>query len=111
MNIKRLTRAGLLSDYPWAELGNSTVVDVGCGPGDSGIDVLHEYPQLNWIFQDFGHVIEQVKKVYSNNPVSTDTEQSRLSLVIFKGKSIMAASPLSSRTISSPMSARATYGI
>lgn len=50
-------------DYPWAELGKATVIDVGCGPGDSGIDVMKLYPDLHWVFQDFGGVLESVKKV------------------------------------------------
>jgi hypothetical protein len=67
---QQLTRAALLSDYPWGDLGNATVIDIGCGAGDSGIDVLRTYPQLNWVFQDFGHVLKQVQKVRPDVPVA-----------------------------------------
>jgi len=60
---QKLTREALLIDYPWGKLGSVTVVDLGCGAGDSGIDVLMRYPDLKWVFQDFGPVLEGVKKV------------------------------------------------
>lgn len=60
---QKLTREALLTDYPWAELGSATVVDLGCGAGDSGIDVLMRFPNLKWVFQDFNPVLDGVKKV------------------------------------------------
>ncbi|KAJ9606192.1 hypothetical protein H2200_009153 [Cladophialophora chaetospira] len=59
----QLTRMPLLVDYPWGELGEATVVDVGCGAGDSGIDVMKMYPQIKWAFQDLSaQVLADVKK-------------------------------------------------
>ncbi|KAK4940363.1 hypothetical protein LTR10_019469 [Elasticomyces elasticus] len=60
--LNKLTREALLTDYPWAELGSATVVDLGCGAGDSGIDVLMRFPNLKWVFQDFNPVLDGVKK-------------------------------------------------
>ncbi|KEF59858.1 uncharacterized protein A1O9_04706 [Exophiala aquamarina CBS 119918] len=60
--LNKLTRRALLTDYPWWELGEATVIDVGCGPGDSGIDVMKKYPDLGWVFQDFEAVLENVKR-------------------------------------------------
>ncbi len=63
------TRAALLDDYPWHELGEATVVDVGCGPGDSGFDIIQHNPQFKWIFQDLGHAIKALEQVAaSSNP-------------------------------------------
>ncbi|KAI1608899.1 S-adenosyl-L-methionine-dependent methyltransferase [Exophiala viscosa] len=59
---QKLTREALLTDYPWGKLGSVTIVDLGCGAGDSGIDVLKRCPDIKWIFQDFGPVLEGVKK-------------------------------------------------
>jgi 16S rRNA G1207 methylase RsmC len=54
----------LLVDYPWGELGKATVVDVGCGAGDSGIDVMKMYPDISWVFQDLNkQVLADVEKV------------------------------------------------
>ncbi|KAK6369519.1 hypothetical protein LTS17_009425 [Exophiala oligosperma] len=58
----QLTRCALLTDYPWGDLGDATVIDVGCGAGDSGIDVMKKYPRLKWTFQDFDHVLKTVKE-------------------------------------------------
>ena len=60
---QNLTRESLLSEYPWADLGNATVVDLGAGVGDSGMDVMRRFPQLKWIYQDLEPVIEALKKV------------------------------------------------
>ncbi|KAL2837813.1 S-adenosyl-L-methionine-dependent methyltransferase [Aspergillus pseudodeflectus] len=50
--LNRVTRGPLLHDFPWRDLENITVVDVGAGPGDSGFDILRLNPKLKWIFQD-----------------------------------------------------------
>ncbi|KAF2733981.1 S-adenosyl-L-methionine-dependent methyltransferase [Polyplosphaeria fusca] len=62
--LNKLTRASLLNDYPWAELGNGTVIDLGCGAGDSGMDAVQQYPHLTWVYQDFEPVLESLKKDY-----------------------------------------------
>jgi hypothetical protein len=58
-----LTRAALLNDYPWGELGDATVIDLGAGMGDSGVDVMRQYPRLRWIYQDLPTVIGSLEKV------------------------------------------------
>ncbi|CAK7237849.1 hypothetical protein SEUCBS140593_010161 [Sporothrix eucalyptigena] len=59
--LNRTTRSPLLLDYPWHELGNSRVIDVGCGPADSGFDILQKNPKLTWVLQDLPHMIDLVK--------------------------------------------------
>ncbi|KAH7392868.1 S-adenosyl-L-methionine-dependent methyltransferase [Pyrenochaeta sp. MPI-SDFR-AT-0127] len=59
--LNRLTRPALLQDFPWSERGDAHVIDVGCGPGDSGVDILRQNPGLRWTFQDLPPVIEQLK--------------------------------------------------
>lgn len=60
---QKLTRAALLCDYPWAELGSGKVIDLGSGMGDSGMDVVRRFPQITWIYQDLEPVIDTLKKV------------------------------------------------
>ncbi|CAK7217497.1 hypothetical protein SCUCBS95973_003175 [Sporothrix curviconia] len=59
--LNRTTRAPLLVDYPWGELENARVIDVGCGPADSGFDILQKYPKLTWVLQDLPPMVEVVK--------------------------------------------------
>ncbi|KAH6999409.1 S-adenosyl-L-methionine-dependent methyltransferase [Ilyonectria destructans] len=56
--LNKITRPGLLHDYPWGDLGAATVVDLGSGPGDVGLDLLRHYPQLRWTFQDLPSVVQ-----------------------------------------------------
>ncbi|PNS15934.1 Sterigmatocystin 8-O-methyltransferase [Sphaceloma murrayae] len=58
----RITRPALIHDYPWADLKDSRVVDVGCGPGDAAMDILRLNKTLRWCFQDLPPAIDQVKK-------------------------------------------------
>lgn len=61
--MKRTTRQALLEDFPWAEIGNLTVVDIGCGPGDSAVDVIKNNTKIKWVFQDLAPVIAGTEKV------------------------------------------------
>lgn len=49
-------------DYPWGELGEATVVDVGGGLGGFDIQLSHLYPDLKFVVQDRGPVISQAEK-------------------------------------------------
>ncbi|KXH59668.1 hypothetical protein CSAL01_04748 [Colletotrichum salicis] len=59
--LNRTTRPALLNDYPWHESPRARVVDVGCGPGDSGFDIMRHNPELHWTFQDLQPAIESLK--------------------------------------------------
>ncbi|CAK7222049.1 hypothetical protein SBRCBS47491_004736 [Sporothrix bragantina] len=72
--LNRTTRSPLLLDYPWGELGSARVIDVGCGPADSGFDILQKYPKLTWVLQDLPHMIELVKTLVP--PVLADRVKS-----------------------------------
>jgi hypothetical protein len=61
--LQKLTRAALLEDYPWGEIGEATVVDLGAGAGDSGMDVMRNHTKIKWVYQDLEPVIEALKKV------------------------------------------------
>ncbi|KAI1367012.1 S-adenosyl-L-methionine-dependent methyltransferase [Xylaria arbuscula] len=39
-------------DFPWAELGDGVVVDVGGGIGGFALQLLPEYPRLKFVIQD-----------------------------------------------------------
>ena len=49
-------------DYPWGDLGNATVVDVGGGFGGFDIQLSHLYPDLKFVVQDRGPVIQQAAR-------------------------------------------------
>ncbi|KAL4250249.1 Mitogen-activated protein kinase [Abortiporus biennis] len=54
----------LHSDYPWADLGNATIVDVGGGVGGMCIELSKKYPNLKYIVQDRALVLEQAPRVW-----------------------------------------------
>ena len=61
--LNKLTRASLLGDYPGGELGDVTVVDLGAGMGDSGVDVMRRFQGIRWVYQDLEPVIALLKTV------------------------------------------------
>lgn len=50
-----------LYDFPWGELGNATVVDVGGGMGGFCLQLSHIYKNLNLVLEDRGPVIQQAQ--------------------------------------------------
>jgi trans-aconitate methyltransferase len=44
-------------------LGSVNVIDLGCGPGDAAVDIMCQYPDLRWIFQDLPSIVEETEKV------------------------------------------------
>ncbi|KAI0833157.1 putative O-methyltransferase [Hypoxylon sp. FL0890] len=48
-----------LYDFPWGELGNALVVDVGGGVGSFDLQLARLYPELRFIVQDQAVPIEQ----------------------------------------------------
>ncbi|KAF4547591.1 O-methyltransferase domain-containing protein 5 [Elsinoe fawcettii] len=60
--LNHITRPALLHDFPWEKLDAVQVIDVGCGPGDVGLDVLKLNASLKWCFQDKAQVLEQTKE-------------------------------------------------
>ncbi|KAJ4290825.1 hypothetical protein N0V90_010020 [Kalmusia sp. IMI 367209] len=65
--LNKLTRVSLLEDYPWQELGKVKVIDIGAGTGDSGMDIMRKYPELTWVYQDLGPVIDTLHKNYPDD--------------------------------------------
>ncbi|KAL8931961.1 MAG: hypothetical protein Q9216_007011 [Gyalolechia sp. 2 TL-2023] len=59
----RVTGTAHLFDFPWADLGEVLVVDVGGGVGGFCLQLSHLYPNLKFIVQDREPVIEQAKTV------------------------------------------------
>ncbi|RYP31586.1 hypothetical protein DL767_005695 [Monosporascus sp. MG133] len=56
-------------DYPWGELGNGTVVDVGGGQGGFLLQLSRLYPNLRLVLQDRQAVIEKAKSMWKReNP-------------------------------------------
>ncbi|CAI7606850.1 unnamed protein product [Penicillium glandicola] len=60
--LNQITRPALIHDYPWSALGSARVIDLGCGPGDAAVDIMRQYPDLRWTFQDLPSVVENTEK-------------------------------------------------
>ncbi|KAH8099822.1 S-adenosyl-L-methionine-dependent methyltransferase [Cristinia sonorae] len=66
----------LYTDFPWADLGQSTVVDVGGGIGGMSLDLAKRYPNLSFIIQDREPVLKQAHAVWSKElPSAIQTER------------------------------------
>ncbi|KAK0669813.1 putative methyltransferase [Cercophora samala] len=50
-----------LFDFPWGELGDATVVDVGGGVGSFSMELSRLYPNLNFVVQDRAPVLQQAE--------------------------------------------------
>ena len=61
----------LARGYPWASLGNKTVVDVGGSEGKYSIALAQSFPQLKFIVQDLPAVVTAVN---SKRPVPLGLE-------------------------------------
>ncbi|KAI0789377.1 S-adenosyl-L-methionine-dependent methyltransferase [Abortiporus biennis] len=57
----------LYEDYPWSQLGNGTIVDVGGGVGGMCIDLAKRYPQLKFIVQDREGVITNAPSIWQRD--------------------------------------------
>lgn len=53
---------GIAVDYPWKELGDAEIVDLGGGSGDFLAEVLRANPSLRGSLVDLQHVIDLVTK-------------------------------------------------
>ena len=53
----------LLNGYPWDELDNGTVVDVGGSHGTISFSIARRFPRLRCIVQDLAVVIEKGKAI------------------------------------------------
>ncbi|KAG2416263.1 hypothetical protein HFD88_007456 [Aspergillus terreus] len=68
----RVFGAAHVFDFPWASLGNALVVDVGGGVGGFALQLSKVYPDLRFVIQDRGPVIQQaLESVWPNeNPAA-----------------------------------------
>jgi hypothetical protein len=53
--------------YPWQDLGNGTIVDMGGGNGQVIIPIAREYPLLKFIVQDLEGASEQGKRTVAED--------------------------------------------
>lgn len=51
-------------DYPWASLGNATIVDVGGGVGSMCLDLAKAFPDLSFVVEDLPVHITEAKVVW-----------------------------------------------
>ncbi|KAI0125360.1 putative O-methyltransferase [Xylariales sp. AK1849] len=65
----QVTGAALVYDYPWADLGPGTVVDIGAGVGGFAMQLYDLYPDLRFVLQDTPRVMDEARKVWGKeNP-------------------------------------------
>ncbi|KAI0789398.1 S-adenosyl-L-methionine-dependent methyltransferase [Abortiporus biennis] len=64
VGIGRVQGPPLHLDYPWDELRDATVVDVGGGIGEMCIDLSKKYPDLKFVVEDRPSVVEQAPEVW-----------------------------------------------
>ncbi|KAI0851309.1 putative O-methyltransferase [Daldinia vernicosa] len=62
-NSKSLGSATLY-DFPWKELGNGLVVDVGGGVGSFDLQLARVYPELRFVVQDLPTAVEQGSSIW-----------------------------------------------
>ena len=79
--LNKLTRASLLNDYPWEDLGEATIIDLGAGAGDSGIDVMRKFQGFKWVYQDFAPVLDSLQKNYPED-LQQQVTDGRISFVV-----------------------------
>ncbi|KAI1466076.1 putative O-methyltransferase [Daldinia caldariorum] len=77
-NSKSLGSATLY-DFPWKELGNSLVVDVGGGVGSFDLQLARLYPELRFVVQDQPTVVEQGVSIWQKEfPEALESGRARL---------------------------------
>lgn len=52
----------LVDNYPWTELGNGTIVDVGGSQGAYSIPIVQKFPELSCVVQDLPNVVSGAGK-------------------------------------------------
>ncbi|KAF7596692.1 hypothetical protein BBP40_000615 [Aspergillus hancockii] len=52
---------GLSVDYPWEEVANETVVDIGAGSGEFLASVMRAHPPMRGVYFDLPHAVEMVR--------------------------------------------------
>lgn len=52
---------GLLTDYPWAELGDAVILDIGGGGGDFIVSLLRYFPSLRGALFELKSVVDMVR--------------------------------------------------
>ncbi|THH33191.1 hypothetical protein EUX98_g946 [Antrodiella citrinella] len=69
----------LYYDYPWHELGNATVVDIGGGVGGMSFGLAKLHPNMKFINQDRPAVIKQAETVWQRDmPDTIRSQRTRL---------------------------------
>ncbi|KIK64596.1 hypothetical protein GYMLUDRAFT_981809 [Collybiopsis luxurians FD-317 M1] len=69
----------LYEDYPWHEFQNGTIVDVGGGLGGMCLDLARQYPDMKFIVQDQGPIIEEARKFWQTEmPEALEKHRTRL---------------------------------
>ncbi|TWU74041.1 hypothetical protein ED733_002449 [Metarhizium rileyi] len=57
---------GLLADYPWAELSDAVVLDIGGGGGDFIVSLLRQFPCLRGALFELDSVVELLRPKFTS---------------------------------------------
>ncbi|KIK53524.1 hypothetical protein GYMLUDRAFT_49298 [Collybiopsis luxurians FD-317 M1] len=55
----------LYEDYPWHKFESATIIDVGGGLGGMCLDLARKYPNMKFIVQDQGPIIEEAQNFWN----------------------------------------------
>ncbi|KAH9925247.1 O-methyltransferase-domain-containing protein [Fomitopsis serialis] len=70
----------LIADFPWGDLGEATVVDVGGGVGSMCLELAKMFPRLRFVVEDLPVSIEKAKSIW-NTEVPGAIEAGRTQLI------------------------------
>lgn len=65
---------GMLSDYPWEEVQNEVILDVGTGSGELLVQLLRAYPTMRGAFMDIPDTILQLQASFAADAQYSDVK-------------------------------------
>lgn len=63
---------GILEDYPWHEVANELIVDIGCGSGAFLAGLLRRYGTIKGGLYDLPHVVEHIRPFFRSGGEYSD---------------------------------------
>ncbi|KZT74223.1 S-adenosyl-L-methionine-dependent methyltransferase [Daedalea quercina L-15889] len=76
----QMSSTAVVADFPWASLGEGTVVDVGGGVGSMCLDLAKLFPDLRFVVEDLPTSIEKAKPIW-NAEIPGALESGRVNLI------------------------------
>ncbi|EPT00209.1 hypothetical protein FOMPIDRAFT_1050032 [Fomitopsis schrenkii] len=79
----QMNSAVLIADFPWASLGDATIVDVGGGPGVGSmcLELADVFPNLRFVVEDLQVHIKEAEAVWDDE-IPGAVESGRVQLTV-----------------------------